>query len=91
MCSLDVVNTAAYLAFLDPEEAKSMRFHLEDLYEKRKEIESKEEEEDLVSQITEECSLETDDDMSVGTDDLLTPNSQKSFDALAISGTASIN
>ena len=61
------------------------------MYEKRKEIESKEEEEDLVSNITEECSLETDDDMSVGTDDLLTPNSQKSFDALAMSGSASIN
>lgn len=40
MCSLDVVNTVAYLAFLDPEEAKEMRFTVEDLLEKRKKIES---------------------------------------------------
>jgi len=49
MCSLDVVNVIAYLAFLDPEEVKSMRFHIEDLYEQRKKIEAQEEEDDLVS------------------------------------------
>ena len=40
MCSLDVVTSVAYLAFLDPQEAKEMRFTVEDLLEKRKKIES---------------------------------------------------
>ena len=87
MCSLDVVNTVAYLAFLDPEEAKEMRFTVEDLLEKRKKIESQEEEDDLVSLITEEDSVVTDDDMtdadvSVHSDELLTPKSSQSYQKL---------
>ena len=35
-CSLDVVNAACYLAFLEPEEAKMMSFTPEYFYARRK-------------------------------------------------------
>jgi len=35
MCTLDVINAVAYLAFLDPKEVKEMQFNVEDLYQKR--------------------------------------------------------
>ena len=81
MCSIDVINAVAYLAFLDPQEAKEMQFHVEDIFEKRKQIEAQEEEDDLVSVLTEEVS-KNDDNLSVYTDDILTPVSSKSFQAL---------
>ena len=41
MCTLDVINAVAYLAFLDPDIVKEMRFHVEDLYAKRAALEAK--------------------------------------------------
>ena len=35
MCTLDVINAVAYMAFLDPEAVKEMSFHAEDLYQKQ--------------------------------------------------------
>lgn len=53
MCSLDLVNAAAYLAFLDPEDAKNIRFEGEYFFARRKLAQIKEDEEELVSQFTE--------------------------------------
>lgn len=38
MCSLDVVNAVAYLAFLDPEDARKMDFSTEYLYTLRNDL-----------------------------------------------------
>ena len=49
MCALDIVNAAAYLAFLDRETAKDMEFSTEHFYARVLESESKEEVDELVS------------------------------------------
>ena len=49
MCTIDLINAVAYLAFLDPKEAKNMSFHVDDIFEIRKQIEEKEDEDDLMS------------------------------------------
>lgn len=81
MCSLDVVTMVAYLAFMDPEKARSMKFTIEYILAERNKEERLQEEAELVSQITEEESyIESESDMiSVGSDELLTPSSSKSF------------
>ena len=53
-CSLDVVNAACYLAFIEPEEAKMMSFTPEYFYARRKLKEREEDEDDLVSIVEED-------------------------------------
>ena len=46
MCSLDVVNAVAYLAFLDPEDAKKMDFSTEYLFTLRNKLHDESRKED---------------------------------------------
>ena len=57
MCSLDVVNAVAYLAFIEKDEALKMKLHAEDIFIKRTEIENQQEEDDLVSIFSSRSSI----------------------------------
>ena len=61
MCSLDIVNAVAYLAFIERDEALQIKLHAEDIFIKRTEIENQQEEDDLVSDISSKHSSESDD------------------------------
>ena len=60
-CALDIVNSAAYLAFLDPETAKDLDFSTEYFYSRVLERQQKEDIEDLVSIISESAYYSEDD------------------------------
>lgn len=49
MCSLDLVSSVAYLAFIDPDRAKALQFSTEYLEQERNKVESQLEEAELVS------------------------------------------
>ena len=54
LCSLDLVNAVAYLAFIDPDDAFKLEFNTEYLYMRRLELQKQENADDLESQFSED-------------------------------------
>ena len=52
MSSLDIVNAVAYLAFFEKDEALGLDFHIDHMYNRHQSKENKEEQDDLISEIT---------------------------------------
>ena len=58
LCSLDIVNAVANMPYLDPDEVRSMEFTLNSMLARQQEMNKREDEADLVSEISEEDSQE---------------------------------